>query len=58
MFETRHWLRRAHKRGLLNEEAVARIKPIIDALGPKLNAYLRSIGQGAVTRDEGLRTKE
>ena len=58
MFETRHWLRRAHKRGLLNQDAVARIKPIIDELGPKLNAYLRSIGKGAVTRDEVLRTKD
>lgn len=68
MFETRHWLRRAHKRGLLNQEAVARIKPIIDELGPKLNAYLRSIGEGAATKetaqprlaakDKGLVTKD
>ena len=53
MFETRHWLRRAHQRGLLNQEAVARIKPIIDELGPKLNAYLRSIGEGVATRAKG-----
>lgn len=58
MFETRHWLRRAHKRGLLSQEAVARIKPIIDELGPKLNAYLRSIGEGVVAGDKGQRTKD
>jgi four helix bundle protein len=42
--ETRHWLRRAHKRGLLAEGSVQTIRPIIDELSLKLNAYLRSIG--------------
>jgi four helix bundle protein len=42
--ETKHWLRRAHSRHLLTPDTVSRIKPLIDALGPKLNAYLRSIG--------------
>ncbi len=42
--ETRHWLRRAHSRHLLTEEKIQRIKPLIDELSPKLNAYLRSIG--------------
>ena len=42
--ETRHWLRRAFKRKLLSENEVAQIKPMIDELGPKLNAYLKSIG--------------
>ena len=42
--ETRHWLRRAHQRKLLTPDATNRIKPIIDELAPKLNAYLRSIG--------------
>ena len=42
--ETRHWLRRSHRRGLLTEEAVGKIRPIMDELSPKLNAYLRSIG--------------
>jgi four helix bundle protein len=44
LFETRHWLRRAHKRRLLSAEATRNIKPLLDELGPKLNAYLRSIG--------------
>ena len=43
--ETQHWLRRAYKRDLLKEEKVNRIKPIVDELAPKLNAYLKSIGK-------------
>jgi four helix bundle protein len=43
--ETRHWLTRAAKRKLLNEEQINEIKPIINELAPKLNAYLNSIGQ-------------
>lgn len=42
--ETKHWLRRAHQRGLLDKETVAKLRPITDELAPKLNAYLRSIG--------------
>ena len=42
--ETKHWLRRAYKRSLLNEVQVASLKPILDELGPRLNAYLKSIG--------------
>jgi len=42
--ETQHWLRRAYQRGLLSKENVKRLKPVIDELAPKLNAYLRSIG--------------
>ena len=42
--ETKHWLRRAFRRGLLSTEDLKRIRPIIDELAPKLNAYLRSIG--------------
>jgi four helix bundle protein len=44
LYETRHWLRRAHARHLLSVEEVRTVKPILDELGPKLNAYLRSIG--------------
>src|SRR5205823_15121253 len=42
--ETQHWLRRAYKRRLLNDKEVRNLKPIIDELAPKLNAYLNSIG--------------
>lgn len=42
--ETRHWLRRAFRRGLLTQDQVARLRPLVDELSPKLNAYLKSIG--------------
>lgn len=55
--ETRHWLRRAHARGLLTKRAIQEIRPLIDELSPKLNVYLRSIGEVKVepqrTTDEG-----
>lgn len=43
--EVQHWLRRAYRRRLLNAKEVASIKPLIDELAPKLNAYLKSIGR-------------
>jgi four helix bundle protein len=43
--ETQHWLRRAYKRDLLKEKEANRLKPIVDELSPKLNAYLKSIGK-------------
>ena len=53
LYETQHWLRRAYKRDLLKKEEVNRIKPIINELAPKLNAYLKSIGkiQGKATNN-------
>jgi four helix bundle protein len=42
--ETRHYLRRAYKRNLLNEETIERLRPILDELAPRLNSYLKSIG--------------
>jgi four helix bundle protein len=42
--ETNHWLRRAYQRGLLDKETVGLLKPILDELAPRLNAYLKSIG--------------
>lgn len=41
--ETQYWLRRAFKRSLLSAEEVDSIKPVIDELAPRLNAYLNSI---------------
>ncbi len=45
--ETNHWLRRAFKRRLLSTKQIANVKPIIDELAPKLNAYIKSIGREA-----------
>ena len=42
--ETRYWLRRAYTRHLLTREQINKLKPIVDELHPKLNAYLKSIG--------------
>jgi four helix bundle protein len=43
LYETKHWLRRAYKRKLLVEGTVPLLKPILDELAPRLNAYLKSI---------------
>ncbi len=43
--ETQHWLRRAYKRQLLSSRQISTIKPLIDELAPKLNAYMNSIGK-------------
>lgn len=43
--ETKHWLRRAYKRKLLTDDQISTLKPILDELAPKLNAYLQSIGR-------------
>ena len=41
--ETQHWLRRAYSRKLVPKEKVEELKPLIAELGPRLNAYLKSI---------------
>lgn len=56
--ETRHWLRRAHQRGLLEKESVDRIRPIIDELSLKLNAYLRSIGDSVQKDSSGAHDRK
>jgi four helix bundle protein len=45
LYEVKHWLRRAYLRGLVSKDQAKDIKPLIEELAPKLNAYLRSIGQ-------------
>ena len=44
LYETRHWLRRAFRRKLLTDAQTKQLKKLINELGPKLNAYLNSIG--------------
>jgi len=66
LYETKHWLRRAYRRSLLNEQQTTRIRSIIDSLAPQLNAYLKSIGavqtpgvsRQAHATDDGLLTTE
>ena len=42
--EVQHWLRRAYQRKLLSDDEVACLRPLIEELSPKINAYLNSIG--------------
>lgn len=72
LYEVKHWLRRAYKRRLLTDSQVSELKPLVDRLGPMLNAYLKSIGRNvptetsrripvvlaSVTTDNGLRTTD
>ena len=50
LYETKHFLRRAFKRELVDKKAIAAIKPLIDELAPKLNAYLAYLNE-QVERD-------
>ena len=43
--ETIHFLRRAFRRRLLNKPQTEALKPLLDELPPRLNAYLNSIGR-------------
>jgi four helix bundle protein len=43
--ETKHWLRRAYRRKLLSSVEVKELKPLLDELAPKLNAYANSLGR-------------
>jgi len=59
LHETKHWLRRAHQRRLLTREQINILKPLVDELAPRLNAYLSSIGRKADSQritDNGQRT--
>ena len=47
LHETRYWLRRAYVRKLLTSEHVKNIKPIVDELSPKLNAYFKYLEKAA-----------
>ena len=66
--ETMHWLRRGFARDLITKQQVSTIRPLIDELAPRLNAYLKSIGplrttvripdNGQLTTDNGQRTTD
>jgi four helix bundle protein len=49
LYEVKHWLRRAYRRKFLADAQISRLKPLVDRLGPMLNAYLKSIGRNATT---------
>ncbi len=43
LYETRHFLRRAFQRHLINQEQIDTLSPVVKELGPRLNAYIRSL---------------
>lgn len=47
LYETKYWLRRAHERGLLSDEDLNHITPVLRELAPRLNAYLNTLKNGA-----------
>jgi four helix bundle protein len=44
LYETRHFVRRADKRGLIAKEDRAPLRHLLENLPPALNGYLRSLG--------------
>lgn len=45
LHETKTWLTKAHRRGLVDGDTFAEIRADIDTLSVKLNNYIRSIGR-------------
>ncbi len=52
LMETRHWLRRAHKRGLLSIDQTTALQSLLEPLPKSLNAYLKSIGPTNTPNDQ------
>jgi four helix bundle protein len=46
-YETRHWLFCAKNRNLLSEKEIAVLSPLMKELIPKLNSYLKMVGETA-----------
>lgn len=44
-YETKYWLRLAFTRNLLTDEVVEQLKPLLEKLPPKLNAYMKAVGR-------------
>ena len=47
LFEVKHWLRRAYKRNLLNQNEIDKFQELLEELTPKLSAYINSIGKNS-----------
>jgi four helix bundle protein len=45
LFEVRHWVKRARERKLLSDSEFFALDELIKELGPKLSAYINSIGK-------------
>jgi four helix bundle protein len=58
LYETRHWLRRAYKRGLLKKKETEGFRKLMDELAPRLNAYIKSIGNSPIQMTNGSEPSE
>jgi len=45
LFEVKHWLRRAYRRKLLNQNELTNFQKLLEELAPRLSAYINSIGK-------------
>ena len=57
LYESRHWLRRAFRRKLLSASEIEHLKSLLSELGPRLNAYLRSIGPASDSSGQATNDK-
>ncbi len=57
LYEVRHFLRRADKRGLISLAHRKQLMPLLKELPPTLNAYLKSIGQSPIRDTESTNDK-
>ncbi len=53
LYETRHWLRRAHRRKLLSQDQIDLLSPLIAELTPKLNSYIRKVDSTVASDRKG-----
>lgn len=53
LYETRHWLRRAHRRKLLTGVQTDFLSPLIAELTPKLNSYIKKVDGTVVANQKG-----
>ena len=49
LHETKHWLRRAYRRKLLTDEQAQVLRPLVDELLPRLNAFIKTIQRKQAT---------
>jgi four helix bundle protein len=50
--ETKHWLHMAVNRNLITDKQIKQIKPLMNELLPRLNAYLTSVRNRAVINEQ------
>jgi four helix bundle protein len=56
-YETRHHLRRAFRRKLLSANQIEQLQPLIQELGPRLNAYVQVLSRKAKQSSSTKRPK-